>query len=635
MVTVALLNVSLTILTLIGAFLNCYILLVVLLSKQAQTANHILLLHLGIVDVLLCAMFLIFSAPTLWRDSNWMPCNIHGFLFTLLHPIALWTVCGLNCDRYYAISSPLHYAALVNPRKVAVGLGIAWVLALAFCLPPLFCIAPYYFRAELGACMPHFSLGEGLSFWYSTAYTAFTLILPTALILGCNLKVLMIARNHRHRIASAIFEVAISAQVTITHQRNPFFPPQIGAGGKFKGKSAVSTVLQLIGSFMLLYYPFYGIVIWESTTNTVNNLYLAKNSSQKREMEVYPTLVTIASTLLTCSPTVNGLLYGIKNKILRKSFQNYIRKKMTKCELNQEIQARTPSACGSRRPSLTPLGVLSRPPNQSSFTSVASQLVANNSSFLQRRLSEICLNSANNNNSKAVTIHNNQLAYSQKNLSRKSKIPRISSTEATWSPVAVSDTTSVTDERTDPSGGKLKKLRTHSCNNLQIPLNTFPENSTSPGAGAPGDPETREREQLAHPEDNRRQVPSGQRPRVQSGAQAQLPADPDHADPLGGERQAGDARLREQREQLHEPQVLAVDLVPGGQVPAGGAEGGARLERGGRDGSPADPRGFRRRRLRVGPNAAGGAVGVLAGLRVAVHDRAGQGPRRQEGDSAE
>lgn len=298
----------------------------------------------------------------------------------------------------------------------------------------------------------------------------------------------MIARNHRHRIASAIFEVAISAQVTITHQRNPFFPPQIGAGGKFKGKSAVSTVLQLIGSFMLLYYPFYGIVIWESTTNTVNNLYLAKNSSQKREMEVYPTLVTIASTLLTCSPTVNGLLYGIKNKILRKSFQNYIRKKMTKCELNQEIQARTPSACGSRRPSLTPLGVLSRPPNQSSFTSVASQLVANNSSFLQRRLSEICLNSANNNNSKAVTIHNNQLAYSQKNLSRKSKIPRISSTEATWSPVAVSDTTSVTDERTDPSGGKLKKLRTHSCNNLQIPLNTFPENSTSPG-GAP--PETR------------------------------------------------------------------------------------------------------------------------------------------------
>lgn len=33
---------------------------------------------------------------------------------------------------------------------------------------------------------------------------------------------------------------------------------------------------------------------------------------------------------------------------------------MSKSEVNNEIQARTPSACGSRRPSLTPLGLLGR-----------------------------------------------------------------------------------------------------------------------------------------------------------------------------------------------------------------------------------------------------------------------------------
>lgn len=86
-------------------------------SVQIHTANNLLLLHLGIVDTLLCTMFLVFSAPPLLR--GWaMPCTLHGFLFTLLHPVALWTVCGLNCDRYYAISSPLHYGALVSPRKV-------------------------------------------------------------------------------------------------------------------------------------------------------------------------------------------------------------------------------------------------------------------------------------------------------------------------------------------------------------------------------------------------------------------------------------------------------------------------------------------------------------------------------------
>lgn len=173
----------------------------------------------------------------------------------------------------------------------------------------------------------------------------------------------MIARYHRHRIASAIFEVTLSAQVTITHQRNPFFLPG-GAASKFKGRSAVSKVLQLLGSFMFLYFPYYGVILWESSSST----FLSKSVP----IQVHPHLVMIASTLLTFSPPVNGLLYGVKSKVLRKSFQNYWRKQMTKSEVNQEIQARTPSACGSRRPSLTPLGILNRPAG----------------AMLQRRLSE-------------------------------------------------------------------------------------------------------------------------------------------------------------------------------------------------------------------------------------------------------
>lgn len=61
------------------------------------------------------------------------------------------------------------------------------------------------------------------------------------------------------------------------------------------------------------------------------------------------------------APSVNGALYGLKSKVLRKSFQNYWRKQMSKNEINHEIQARTPSTCGSRRPSLTPFGLLGRP----------------------------------------------------------------------------------------------------------------------------------------------------------------------------------------------------------------------------------------------------------------------------------
>lgn len=243
----------------------------------------------------------------------------------------------------------------------------------------------------------------------------------------------MIARYHRHRIASAIFEVTLSAQVTITHQRNPFFLPG-GLTSKFRGRSAVSTVLQLLGSFFVLYFPYYGVIVWESSAST----FLAGKDIYAR---AHPHLITLASTLLTCSPPVNGLLYGIKSKILRKSFQNYWRKKMTKCEVNHEIQARTPSACGSRRPSLTPLGLLTRP----------------SGSHLQRRLSE-------------AYIDPNRSSQS----SPKSKMTRISS-ELSWRPVSTSGlglTFSGVDIQRD--GSKSESLRGQhaaSFSTLQVPTN--------------------------------------------------------------------------------------------------------------------------------------------------------------------
>lgn len=157
---------------------------------------------------------------------------------------------------------------------------------------------------------------------------------------------LTIARYHRHRIASAIFEVTISAQVTITHQRNPFFVP---TNKLFRGRSAISTVLQLVISFLVLYCPYYTAILWDSSS-----------SSLLPSWRAHPFVFTVASFLLTCSPPVNGLLYGVKSKILRTTFKNFWRKQMSKCEVNQEIQARTPSTCGSRRPSITAT-VLPRP----------------------------------------------------------------------------------------------------------------------------------------------------------------------------------------------------------------------------------------------------------------------------------
>lgn len=86
--------------------------------------NNILLVHLGVTQSLLSFTFLVFSFPPILHHGSWIAsveglCIIQGFLFTLLHPLSLWTICGLNCDRFYAIAAPLHYSAIVTNRKVS------------------------------------------------------------------------------------------------------------------------------------------------------------------------------------------------------------------------------------------------------------------------------------------------------------------------------------------------------------------------------------------------------------------------------------------------------------------------------------------------------------------------------------
>ncbi|XP_011861647.1 PREDICTED: uncharacterized protein LOC105558528 isoform X4 [Vollenhovia emeryi] len=338
-------NAPLILVSTLGLLLNGYVLLVVLgLSKQQQqqqTANTLLLIHLGAVEAAVCLILLILATNT-WSDASaW--CVLYGFLLALLHPVALWTVTGLNCDRYYAIAAPLHYTAVVSPRRVVVGLAASWTGALLLCLPPFSgLVPPYRYIQELDCCALDFGNGT----WgyaaavYGAVYVILGLGLPAVLVTVCNLRVLGIARYHRHRIASAIYEVTLSAQVTITHQRNPFFVPTVtapSAGGPPRFHSAASTVMQLVGSLYLLYFPYCGFILWEA----------CGASNQHR----LPKLASLASLLLACSPPINGLLYGLKSQTLRRSVQNYWRKKATKSELQQEIQARTPSVAGSRRPS--------------------------------------------------------------------------------------------------------------------------------------------------------------------------------------------------------------------------------------------------------------------------------------------
>lgn len=161
----------------------------------------------------------------------------------------------------------------------------------------------------------------------------------------------------------------LSAQVAITHQKNPFpplpglfeqpfplaalYPPKPSPFElRKKSQKAAIVVFELIASVVILYCPYYLFVIIFSFYRK-NQQFTSHTKDTESPETVLNIVIFIVQFLMLCSPTINAILYGFKNKTIQENIHNIWRKQKTKIELHYEIQARTPSTCGSRKASLT------------------------------------------------------------------------------------------------------------------------------------------------------------------------------------------------------------------------------------------------------------------------------------------
>lgn len=71
--------------------------------------------------------------------------------------------------------------------QVVCGLVCTWIAALALSIPPLLGTTSYKSGPPLGGCTPDFNTANAL--WYCLIYAIFTLLVPAALVVACNLKV--------------------------------------------------------------------------------------------------------------------------------------------------------------------------------------------------------------------------------------------------------------------------------------------------------------------------------------------------------------------------------------------------------------------------------------------------------------
>lgn len=119
-----------------------------------------------------------------------------------------------------------------------------------------------------------------------------------------------------------------------------------------KSQKAAIVVFELIASVVILYCPYYLFVIIFSFHRKSQQFAKQTKDFESRETALN-IVVYLVQFLMLCSPTINAILYGFKNKTIQENIHNFWRKQKTKIELHYEIQARTPSTCGSRKASLT------------------------------------------------------------------------------------------------------------------------------------------------------------------------------------------------------------------------------------------------------------------------------------------
>lgn len=235
-------------------------------------------------------------------------------------------------DKYITIASPLHYARFVSPSRAGFVLGAAWLFAVVLVSSIVF-IPGFTYATRSSVCVLNSFSSSGIAGEiHAILTTCLGFVLPICIVAFTNGRILIIASHHRHRIVSALWDVTLSAQATVTHQKSHFYLTN------YKGRSAATTIFYHVGSLLIMYLPSIVCRIYEAVTGLKVSVYVS----------------TMAFILLAVSPAVNGFVYGVRNKILRKLLVHVLRKQIYRSEVSCEIQARTPSASCSRRPSITP-----------------------------------------------------------------------------------------------------------------------------------------------------------------------------------------------------------------------------------------------------------------------------------------
>ncbi|VDO37943.1 unnamed protein product [Haemonchus placei] len=90
-----------------------------------------------LVGLLVMPLTLIYEIIGEWKMGNVL-CEMWLALDVLFVTASILHICAISLDRYFSVTSPLTYPSKRTPTRMFVYIGVAWVVSLLICLPPIF-----------------------------------------------------------------------------------------------------------------------------------------------------------------------------------------------------------------------------------------------------------------------------------------------------------------------------------------------------------------------------------------------------------------------------------------------------------------------------------------------------------------
>lgn len=320
----------------LGLGFNSFIVFAVLANRKLRgKVVNVLHCHLAAVDIVWCVVLLPFPAVSGWYGWWDELCDAYSLVRTLMTHTTVWTIASLGWDKYRTIASPMRHSPTAELLPMSACLGTIWVSGLLIAaFPFLFCAtnsslpstetdsvpegnltdriprtcSGYFFDARTGSCSA--SLDESGVAWYTLFVSVQTFCLPLVFLAYCYCHIFRIARWQKKRIAvmaAMVRVITLSVGVPITHENARHTSNQVST----RSRKALRTVCVFLGAFLFCYAP-YGV------TSFAGSLYGDR---------LHPLPVALADLLLMTSPTVNAVVYGVRNRMLQQSFRNCVRRK--------------------------------------------------------------------------------------------------------------------------------------------------------------------------------------------------------------------------------------------------------------------------------------------------------------------